>query len=97
MLDNPMHPRKRRREQWQESLVQAMKSPRCGAKTRQGKDCRSPAMKNGRCRMHGGKSSGAPLGSAHGLFKHGFYTKQSLKLHKDMKKVLTETFTLINR
>jgi hypothetical protein len=31
---------------------------RCGAKTRAGRPCRSPAMKNGRCRMHGGTSTG---------------------------------------
>jgi hypothetical protein len=30
------------------------KAPRCGAKTRSGKPCHSPAMPNGRCRMHGG-------------------------------------------
>ena len=33
-------------------------APRCGAKTRIGCPCRSPAMKNGRCRMHGGASTG---------------------------------------
>ena len=33
-------------------------SPRCGAKTRLGCHCRGPAMKNGRCRMHGGASTG---------------------------------------
>ena len=33
-------------------------APRCGAKTRQGCPCRGPAMANGRCRMHGGKSTG---------------------------------------
>jgi len=92
-----MHPREQRREQRQEALEQAMNSVRCGAKTRQGRACQSPAMKNGRCRMHGGKSSGAPLGGAHGKFKHGLYTKTSLKFYEDMKKVLTETFTLINR
>jgi hypothetical protein len=27
---------------------------RCGAKTRRGTSCQSPAMRNGRCRMHGG-------------------------------------------
>ena len=31
---------------------------RCGAKTRAGPPCLSPAMKNGRCRMHDGKSTG---------------------------------------
>jgi hypothetical protein len=34
-------------------------APRCGAKTRTGCACRSPAMRNGRCRMHGGKNTGA--------------------------------------
>ncbi len=33
--------------------------PRCGAETRDGCACRQPAMKNGRCRLHGGKSTGA--------------------------------------
>jgi len=32
----------------------------CGAKTRSGRPCRNRAMANGRCRMHGGKSTGAP-------------------------------------
>jgi hypothetical protein len=31
---------------------------RCGACTRAGGLCRQPAMKNGRCRFHGGKSTG---------------------------------------
>jgi len=34
-------------------------APRCGAKTRAGCPCRQPAMGNGRCRLHGGKSTGA--------------------------------------
>src|SRR5262245_7016680 len=36
-------------------------SKRCGAHSRRtGKPCRNGAMKNGRCRMHGGKATGAP-------------------------------------
>ena len=31
------------------------RSPRCGARTRSGEPCRSTAMSNGRCRMHGGE------------------------------------------
>jgi hypothetical protein len=44
-------------------------SKRCGARTRRGSRCRSPAMPNGRCRMHGGLSPGAPRGNgiAHAL------------------------------
>jgi len=34
------------------------KAPRCGARTRRGTRCLGPAMKNGRCRMHGGCSTG---------------------------------------
>jgi hypothetical protein len=30
----------------------------CGARTRSGDPCRSPPMPNGRCRMHGGPSTG---------------------------------------
>jgi hypothetical protein len=32
--------------------------PRCGAKTRRKTSCQSPAMANGRCRLHGGLSTG---------------------------------------
>jgi len=43
-----------------------LKSPRCGAHTRAGGCCRQPAMANGRCRMHGGLSTGprTPTGLA---------------------------------
>ncbi len=34
-------------------------SPRCGARTRAGGACLQPAMANGRCRLHGGKNTGA--------------------------------------
>jgi hypothetical protein len=33
-------------------------APRCGAQTRRQTPCRAPAMTNGRCRMHGGGSTG---------------------------------------
>ena len=53
------------------------KAPRCGARTRTGGCCRQPAMRNGRCRMHGGHSTGPR--TAEGLarsqrarWKHGF-------------------------
>lgn len=47
--------------------------PRCGAHCRTtGLPCRNPAMANGRCRMHGGKSTGRTL-------VHGRYTKAALE------------------
>ena len=60
-------------------------SPRCGAKTRKGQPCQGAGVKKywmdgsityGRCRMHGGKGSGAPCGAAHGRYVHGLYSKE---------------------
>ena len=50
-------------------------SPRCGAKTRRGTPCKSPAMANGRCQFHGGKATGAPKGNRNAL-KHGLYSAE---------------------
>jgi hypothetical protein len=57
-------------------------SPRCGARTRAGGPCRQPAMPNGRCRLHGGRSTGprteagrAALAAAN--TKHGGYGAES--------------------
>ena len=41
-------------------------SHRCWAQTRNGSRCRSPAMPNDKCRMHGGASPGGPRGKANG-------------------------------
>lgn len=49
--ENPM--RKLRR-----TMEAAHAAPRCGARTRSGSACRQPGMPNGRCRMHGGASTG---------------------------------------
>ena len=51
-------------------------SPRCGAKTRSGEPCRSPAVSGKkRCRMHGGaQGSGAPRGNQNAL-KTGRFTR----------------------
>lgn len=70
-----------------------MNAPRCGAKTRMGTPCKSPAMTNGRCRMHGGKSTGprTPEGlkrSRNANFKHGFYSAESLKQQKLSRQLL---------
>jgi hypothetical protein len=59
--------------------VQLADAPRCGAKTRGargGRPCRSPAMANGKCRMHGGRSAG-PTGKRNGAYRHGKYTKEA--------------------
>jgi hypothetical protein len=55
---------------------------RCGAKNRCGMPCRCPAMPNGRCRLHGGLSTGAktPAGIERirqSVTKHGRYSQQA--------------------
>src|SRR5438067_9697369 len=45
---------------------------KCGARRRDGGDCCQPAMKNGRCRMHGGKT---PRGLASPKTRSGRYSK----------------------
>jgi hypothetical protein len=61
-------------------------APRCRARTRRDSPCQSPAMKNGRCRMHGGPSPGAPKGNKNAL-KHGRYTAQAMERrpHRDCR------------
>ena len=50
---------------------------RCGARTRRASACRAPAMPNGRCRLHGGKSTGPPKGNKNAL-NSGRYTTQAI-------------------
>jgi hypothetical protein len=46
-------------------------SRRCGARTRSGTECRSPAVRGRRrCRMHGGTNPGPPKGNRN-AWKHG--------------------------
>ena len=62
---------------------------RCGAKTRKGTPCQRPAnKKNGRCRLHGGASSGprtevgrARISAAN--LRHGKYTKDKLEKRRE--------------
>jgi hypothetical protein len=60
---------------------------RCGARTRSGKPCQSPAMANGRCRMHGGPSSGAPKGNRN-AFKHGRYTAEAIARRREISALI---------
>jgi glucans biosynthesis protein len=61
-------------------------SPRCGAKTRARKPCKSPAVHGKkRCRMHGGaEGSGAPKGNTNAL-KHGRFTREAIQRRKFLR------------
>ena len=54
-------------------------SPRCGARTRVGGRSRASAMRNGRCRMHGGRSRS---GTAHVRYRHGQATREALAMRR---------------
>jgi len=58
--------------------------PRCGAHCRTtNARCKSAAMANGRCRMHGGKSTGRPT-------THGQRTKAAKANRREAKDVLAQ-------
>lgn len=78
------------------------KAKRCGAKTRRGTPCQSPAMRNGRCRMHGGASTGprTELGlenSRRSRWKHGRYSARALAERKRIRDLLGQTRELMKQ
>lgn len=77
--NNPMH-----------NPLPMHQSPRCGAHSRRsGQPCKNGAMKNGRCRMHGGKSTGAPKGNRNAE-KHGNYSTRE-KARKLLMRMLLKS------
>jgi hypothetical protein len=66
-----------------EALLKANAASRCGARSkRTGKPCRGAAMPNGRCKLHGGKSTGprTPEGlerSRRANWKHGHFSREA--------------------
>jgi uncharacterized protein YjcR len=73
-------------------------SQRCGAKTRSGRSCMSPAVSGKkRCRMHGGApGSGAPRGNKNAL-KHGRYTREAIEERRQLRALLRQSHMLIQK
>jgi len=73
-------------------------SPRCGAKTRSGSACRSPAAHGKkRCRMHGGaQGSGAPRANQNAC-KHGLFTRGAIEERRRIEALLGEARKLMDR
>ena len=59
-------------------------SARCGAKTRSGRPCRSPAMLQRPMPNARGKSPGAPKGEANGNYRHGLFTRESVECRREL-------------
>jgi len=71
-------------------------SKRCGARTRSGKPCMSPAVSGKkRCRMHGGaEGSGAPRGNKNAL-KHGQFTREAINQQLSVRNLMRQSRELI--
>ena len=79
------------RADWRNNPVQSglpmHLSSRCGTRTQNGMPCQSPAVANGRCRMHGGKSSGVPIGNDNAR-KHGLWTVDAVAERQELVALL---------
>jgi hypothetical protein len=78
-----------------QSRLPMHRSSRCGALTRGASRCRSPAMPNGRCRMHGGLSPGAPKGNKN-AFRHGRYTAGAIARRREVSGLIRAMKMLAN-
>lgn len=68
-------------------------APRCGAKNRRGTPCQAPAMKNGRCRLHGGKSTGPRTSEGMARMrkaktKHGIHAAEAIEFRRLINSML---------
>jgi hypothetical protein len=77
-------------------------APRCGAKNRRGARCQCPAMANGRCRIHGGLSTGPK--TAEGIARirravttHGRYSAAARFERQQFRALLREASELVRR
>jgi hypothetical protein len=55
-----------------------------------------PAMPNGRCRMHGGPSPGAPKGNKN-AYKHGRYTAEAIARRREISALIRAARDLMRR
>jgi hypothetical protein len=80
------------------NTVPMMFSPRCGAKTRNGTPCASPAVRGKkRCRMHGGaKGSGAPRGNKN-AFVDGSYTREQIEEYREVGRCIRQMKDFLRR
>ena len=73
-----------------------LSSPRCGAKTRSGGACKSPAVRGKkRCRTHGGAAgSGAPRGNKNAK-THGLYTREAILERREFNELVRQSRKVI--
>lgn len=77
------------------------KAARCVAKNRRGGACKCPAMPNGRCRLHGGLSTGPKTVEGierirRAVTKHGRYTQRAKAEQRQFRELLRQLRTSLN-
>jgi hypothetical protein len=71
------------------------RAPHCGARTRRGTLCKTRAMVNGRCRLHGGLSTGPRTAAGIerirlALTKHGRYSQAARAERQQLQALLRD-------
>jgi hypothetical protein len=77
-----------------QAVVGAVETRGAGGSTGTKMPCQSPAMSNGRCRIHGGASPGAPK-SNRNTFKHRRYTKEAIASRREIAALLRSKKSLV--
>ena len=70
-------------------LANIRAAARCGAKTRAVGACQCPAIRDRkRCRLHGGRSPGAPKGRDNGNYRDGAFTTETIQERQWLRSVV---------
>lgn len=100
----PMHPRRSAVTISENPSCEAVStepsSPACGAKTRDGSPCRNLPMRNGRCRMHGGASTGRKTAAGIASHRaavtiHGGRSQEMVEFRRQMRELRAEARKLV--
>ena len=86
---------------WKRGLIAADAAPRCGARTRNATACLRAALRNGRCRIHGGLSTGPQ--TVEGLarsraanLKHAYYSKAQKQSRRNARLIIRQLRKIID-
>ncbi len=70
-------------------LANIRAAARCGARTRAGGACQCPAIRDRkRCRLHGGRSTGAPKGVDNGNYRSGEFSAQAVEERQWLRSIV---------
>ena len=83
-----------------EAVDTAAMPPACGARTRNGAPCRALAMRNGRCRMHGGASTGRKTAEGierhrEAVTRHGGRSREMAEFRRAMRELRADAWKMV--